>query len=131
MIVIVDTPVWSELLRRRSPNLEVKVRMAEILEKEAVIGLGPIKQELLSGIRDELTFQKLVRVLAEFAQESIQDADYVVAARYSNTCQAQGVQGSNTDFLICAVSWRIGASIWTFDKDFSLYKEHLPIQLFE
>jgi len=39
------------------------------------------------------------------------------------------VQGSNTDFLICAVAVRNQLAIYTTDKDFSIFAKHLPIIL--
>jgi hypothetical protein len=41
----------------------------------------------------------------------------------------KGVQGSNTDFLICSVAVRNKFSIFTTDKDFELLSKHLPILL--
>ena len=41
----------------------------------------------------------------------------------------QGIQGSNTDFLICAVAVRHARAIFTTDKDFAGYARALPIRL--
>ncbi|MEM7556386.1 MAG: hypothetical protein AAF378_20260 [Cyanobacteria bacterium P01_A01_bin.84] len=49
---------------------------------------------------------------------------------YSNICRRQGIQGSHTDFLICAVATRLKMQIYTSDKDFSYYSKHLPISLY-
>jgi hypothetical protein len=35
-----------------------------------------------------------------------------------NMCQRRGIQGSNTDFLICAVAEMYELSIFTIDQDF-------------
>ena len=40
-----------------------------------------------------------------------------------NTCRAAGVQGSNTDFLICAAAERRQFSILTTGRDFVRYAE--------
>ena len=55
--------------------------------------------------------------------------DYIAAAGFFNLCRSKGVQGSNTDFLICAVAVRAKVSIFTLDKDFDLFSKHLPIVL--
>ena len=55
---------------------------------------------------------------------------YEVAAEASNTCMSKGVQGSNVDFLVCAVSQLDRLPIFTTDQDFSLFAKHLPIKLF-
>lgn len=57
--------------------------------------------------------------------------DYEEAASCFNTCRAKGVQGSNTDFLICAVAIRHDLPIFTTDGDFTQFKKHLPIKLHE
>ena len=39
------------------------------------------------------------------------------------------MQGSNTDFLLCAVAERRGLPILTTDRDFVRFAEVLPIEL--
>jgi predicted nucleic acid-binding protein len=48
-----------------------------------------------------------------------------------NLCRAKGIQGSNTDFLICAVAVRHDFTIFTTDGDFRLFAKCLPIVLYE
>jgi predicted nucleic acid-binding protein len=55
--------------------------------------------------------------------------DYEEAAAFFNRCRGKGVQGSNTDFLICAVAVRYQAPILTTDEDFTNFARVLPIQL--
>lgn len=91
--------------------------------------IGPIRQEILSGIRDETQFKELEARLNAFPDLPISAEDHVTAARYFNLCRGKGIQGSNTDFLICAVAVRHRLAIFTTDKDFALYAKHLPIVL--
>jgi len=65
-----------------------------------------------------------------FPNEPIIDEDYVIAAEFSNLCRQKGVQGSHIDFLICAVAHRLKISIFTGDKDFNLYHQLIPIDLY-
>ena len=51
--VIVDTCIWSEVFRQNSPDREIQSRMKELMLDLRVIMLGSIRQELLSGIKDE------------------------------------------------------------------------------
>ena len=51
------------------------------------------------------------------------------AAKYFNRCRSKGIQGSNTDFLICAMANRNKFSIFTTDKDFELFSKHIEIIL--
>jgi predicted nucleic acid-binding protein len=91
--------------------------------------LGPIRQEILSGIRNDTEFRKLQKNLESFPDLPILTEDYVSAARFFNLCRSKGVQGSNTDFLICSVAVRNKFSIYTKDRDFELFFKHLPIVL--
>lgn len=91
--------------------------------------LGSIRQELLSGVRDAKQFERLCEHLRPFPDVAITTEDHENAARHFNSCRAKGVQGSNTDFLICAVSVGHRTPILTTDKDFQHYARVLPVQL--
>ena len=54
-----------------------------------------------------------------------------LAAEFFNTCRSNGIQGSNTDFLLCAAATRRGYSIFTTDPDFENFRVHIPILLLE
>ena len=60
MRVLVDTSVWSEALRRNKKVKSDVVREFQslILEHRVDI-IGPIRQELLSGLRETAQFEKL------------------------------------------------------------------------
>ena len=51
------------------------------------------------------------------------------AASFFNKCRARGIQGSNTDYLICAAAARRGFGILTTDTDFAHFARVLPIEL--
>ena len=54
-----------------------------------------------------------------------------MAAKFYNLCRGKGIQGSNTDFLICAVAVRHDLSVFTTDGDFPRFAKCLPIVLHE
>ena len=91
--------------------------------------IGPIRQEVLSGIREPQVFDRLREQLDAFPDESIVTDDYVLAAAYFNECRARGVQGSNTDFLLCAACVRHQMPLLTTDADFARFSEVLPLSL--
>lgn len=130
MKVIVDTSVWSLALRRQAAEpLAAVQELRQLIHDHRAQMIGPIRQEILSGIRSESQFGKLRKHLESFPDLPIQTEDYVTAAQFFNRCRSEGVQGSNTDFLICAVAVRNGSSIFTTDKDFELFSKHLAIVL--
>ena len=136
MKVLVDTSVWSQTLRRQKqeivPNtsLQVVQRLGSLIEDGRVAMLGPIRQELLSGIKTQAQFESLKHILSAFPDEKLDAEDYEMAANSFNACRQLGIQGSNTDFLICAVSMAKKWPIFSLDKDFERYQKCLPLILF-
>lgn len=130
MKVLVDTSVWSLALRRGQPSkVAVVDELSALIEEGRVAMIGPIRQELLSGIRDPAVFERLRNHLRGFVDEPLEPADFERAAEHFNACRARGVQGSNTDFLICATAERRNLPIFTTDADFTRFARVLPIEL--
>lgn len=130
MKVLVDTSVWSLALRRARGAADPAVQeLRSLIDEGRIAMLGPIRQELLSGIRTPAAFEQLRVHLQPFADEPLETADYERAAEHFNTCRSRGVQGSNTDFLLCAAAERRGFPILTTDADFTRFARLLPIAL--
>ncbi|PIT99567.1 MAG: PIN domain nuclease [Bdellovibrionales bacterium CG10_big_fil_rev_8_21_14_0_10_45_34] len=130
-MILVDTCVWSEALRRsKRPESAVVIQFRKLIEENQASIIGPIRQELLSGIKDPKFFTLLKDKLHSFPDISILEHDYELAAEFYNRCQRAGVQGSNTDFLICAVSSRLNLPIFTTDKDFVRFQKVLKVELY-
>src|ERR1700693_4191626 len=115
-MVLVDTPVWSLVFRRRLRIVDRwTVELDALIDQERAFLIGPIRQELLSGIRGIDQFELVRQRLGPFPDLAIHKDDYEQAAVFYNRCRAIGVQGSSTDFLICAVASRHALSILTTD----------------
>jgi predicted nucleic acid-binding protein len=130
--VLVDTSVWSLALRR--PTTEGGAATAELVElirEGRVAMIGAIRQEILSGIRAAEQYRKLRDRLRAFEDVALDEVDYEEAAVCFNRCRARGLQGSNTDFLMCAVSLRRDLAILTTDKDFDGFAKVLDLELHE
>jgi hypothetical protein len=130
MNVLVDTPVWSEFFRRSSPNSLIRDAMRRIIFNGEAILIGPIRQEILSGIKDFKQYELLRNTLRAFPDEPIGTEDYEQAAAISNQCRGKGIQGSNTDFLICSLAHRLSVPIFTLDQDFAAFASLIPIRLY-
>lgn len=131
MKVLVDTSVWSLALQHgKKEKSDVSHTLRKLILDHRVVMIGPVRQELLSGIRSDAQFELLRKRLSAFADEEIISDDYEAAARCFNICRQNGIQGSNTDFLICAVSIRYQFEIFTTDKDFDVFSRWIPIKLF-
>ncbi|MGK0290366.1 MAG: putative nucleic acid-binding protein [bacterium] len=131
MKIIVDTCIWSLALRHGSnPSENIVVELKNLIMDFRVQMIGAIRQEILSGVRHEIQFQKLKNHLNSFPDLPLNEEDYTVAAQFYNLCRSKGVQGSNTDFLICAVASNRNLGIFTTDKDFLHFSKYLPIHLY-
>ena len=139
MQVLVDTSVWSLALRRATTatakasadaNQQAAVNaLRDLIADGRASMLGAIRQELLSGIKSAEQFGTLLAALKGFEDLALVQSDYALAADFFNTCRSKGVQGSNSDFLICAAASARKLPILTTDQDFVLYAKHLPIDL--
>jgi predicted nucleic acid-binding protein len=130
MTTLVDTSVWSLALRRTTPADPEPVReLGNLIDAGEVECIGPIRQELLSGIRDERQFRALRAHLRAFRDLRLGTEDFELAAEFHNRCARAGIQGSHVDFLICAVAVRRRLRIFTLDRDFARFRKLLPIRL--
>lgn len=103
--------------------------LRDLIADGRVVLLGAIRQEVLSGVRYKEQFSRLQEYLRAFPDLELTTEDFELAAEFFNTCRTKGVQGSNTDFLLCAVAHRRGYSIFTTDKDFENFRSHIPVIL--
>jgi len=130
MKVLVDTCIWSSALRHKTPDLNIDKKLKELIADGRLAIIGPIRQELLSGISKESHFESIREYLAPFEDIPLTTKHFYTAAEFSNFCMKKGIQGSNTDFLICSVACLENLEIFTVDGDFINFKKHLPISLF-
>ena len=132
--VLIDTSVWSLALRKRkltSDDKKLIEYLIFLIRNQYAIMIGPIRQEILSGISDENQFMELKNALQTFSDFHITTEDYETAAEYYNKCRSAGIQGSHIDYLICSVAHNNDFLILTLDKDFFNYKKYLDIQLID
>ena len=130
--VLVDTSVWSLALRKKEhtkfENTYVS-RLSEVIRDLHIVMIGPIRQEILSGLSDERKYEDLRQKISVFPDHSISTHEYELAAKFHNECRRHGIQGSHIDYLLCAVAQNNDFRILTLDKDFMEYQEYVGIQL--
>lgn len=131
MNIIVDTSVWSLVLRRKQVNeLHPAVkRFRHCIESgDGVFLLGTILQELLDGVTPK-NFDRLIELLKPFPLVPLERKNYFLASTLRNTCRAKGIQATPVDFLITAASLETGYPLLTTDKDFSYIARHCDLTL--
>lgn len=112
MKVLVDTSVWSLALRRKdaaglsADEQKLKAELSQAIQDGRVVLIGMIRQELLSGIKEQAQYEKVKAALDAFLDEPIDTADHEYAARLYNECRSRGGEAGPVDMLICAVAVR-------------------------
>lgn len=130
MKVLVDTSVWSLALRRAKRVDDTTTQeLAALIQEGRVVLMGAVRQELLSGIKAKPQFALLRDHLRAFPDLQLDELDHEEAASAFNRCRAKGIQGSNTDFLICAAASRRDLAVYTTDRDFEKYAKLLDLKL--
>jgi len=132
MRILVDTSVWSLALRKKDKTIEEESIISyfiDIVRDLKLVIIGPIRQEILSGISNKIRFEDLKSKISVFEDFRVETNDYELAAQLYNECRSKGLQGSHIDFLICSVSINNQMSILTLDKDFEKYQKFVPINL--
>lgn len=134
MKVLVDTAAWSLSFRRSRQDLSpaeraIRMRLEDLIRDGRAIVIGPIRQELLSGVKSREAFDRLKNRLSHFEDEPLFTADYEEAADFDRRCREAALGSSPTDLLICAVAIRLGAAVLTLDRDFEGYARVLRVSL--
>jgi predicted nucleic acid-binding protein len=133
-MVLVDTSIWSLALRRRSAALSADEHRlvdewARLVAEGLAALIGPIRQEILSGIRHLEAFRALRQALVDFPHLGIDVADYDRAAEFFNTCRSRGITGGPIDMLISAVAYRHQVPVFAADTDYAGYVRCIPLRL--
>lgn len=134
MKVLVDTCAWSLLLRRGNPvalNGEENFMLTSLkdaIQDGRVAMVGPVRQEVLSGIKESAQFARLRNALEAFPDEPITTEDYEEAARLFNFCRSRGVECGAVDILLCAVASRERWSLLTNDGGIKRCMEALKLE---
>lgn len=135
MSVLVDTSIWSLALRRRAAHLNADERtrvegLRRLIELGEAKLIGAIRQELLSGIKEQKEFVLLRDELRNFQDEPLSRDDYERAAEMTNRLTSVGIACSAIDVLICAAAKQRDWEIFSTDRDFERYSNEFDFPLF-
>jgi predicted nucleic acid-binding protein len=87
--------------------------------------IGPIRQEILSGIKESAQYEKLRRALESYPDAQLTTSDFEEAALLFNVCRGRGVQCGAVAILLCVVAKRRNWAILTFDQTLKRCIENL------
>ena len=112
---IVDTSVWISFFKGR--DVELVVRLKQLIETDRAILVVPVRIELLLGTRSADRF-KLERLLAALPSFSPNDNTWSEAERFSLRAKDRGENFQVVDLLIAASAIELAARVWSLDSDF-------------
>ena len=131
MDVLIDTSIWSVVFRRQNPDPGITNEVKKLIAQGRVKIIGPIRQELLSGIKHQNQYEILKSKLRAFPDEVIDTFHYEYAAELTNACLAHGIHPGSIDILICSVAKRNKLIIYSRDNDFLQYTKVIGLNLYK
>lgn len=131
MGLLVDTSVWSLLLRRDRPRDVREVRaLADALRGgERILSTGLILQELLQGFSGPKARQQLSERFAAFPLLNPDRRDHIAAAELRSRCRKRGIQAGTIDALLAQLCIRHELVLLTTDADFIHIAKHTSLAL--
>jgi predicted nucleic acid-binding protein len=132
--ILVDTNIWSLALRRSAHQLSLEEQasvseLERLIRGESATILGPIRQEVLSGIREARQFAHLAERMRAFPDVALREQDYEYAAEISNRLRTSGIAASPIDALIAGAAIRRNWPVFTRDSDFPRLASVLPLRI--
>lgn len=122
-LVLIDTSAWIDFFRGRQNAVTEAVQLA--LQLGLARLCGPVKAELLQGVKTKKDKQQLGIVFDAVESLATHELDWEVAGDTLQVLRESGITLPLTDALIAAVATRHKAQVLTLDHHFS----HLKVQL--
>ena len=130
MNLVVDTSVWSLVLRRPRVDEDdphVRTFRWHLESGDGLFVVGNILQELLDGLRSTKQFDRLLTLMDPYPLLDLDRQTYVAAARLQSVCRSKGINAGPIDFLIAAACSQHGFPLLTADKDFVRIASHCDL----
>ncbi len=130
-MILVDSSVWIDFLE--SASSPDQAYLSELIHIPDLIGIpGPVVQEVLQGIRDEATFQRVRERLDHFPVVQANTETYVKAASLYRTLVRHGVTVPSGDVTIAALVLQHACELYTLDRrHFERIRQHSLLRLHE
>ena len=122
-LVLIDTSAWIDFFRGKQSAVTDAVQLA--LQMGAARLCGPVKAELLQGVRTKKEKLQLGVVFDAVENLPTQESDWEIAGQSLQQLRESGITLPLTDALIAAIAFRHKAQVLTLDQHFS----HLKVQL--
>jgi predicted nucleic acid-binding protein len=117
---LVDTSVWSLVLRRRGPaDHPQAAKLQRLLDGEEEVAItGAILQEILQAFRLAETVAKVIEYLEPLPLLELDRETCIDAAGIHRACASKGIAASTLDCQIAAAALRHDYPLLSADTDF-------------
>ena len=122
-VLLIDTSAWIDFFRGKQSAATEAVQTA--LQLGVARLCGPVKAELLQGVKSKKEKQQLAIVFDAVENLATSEADWETAGVSLQSLRDGGVTLPLTDALIAAIANRNKVQVLTLDHHFS----HLKVQL--
>lgn len=131
-MVLVDSSVWIDFLKKGSSK-ESRTLERLLAEEQDIVICGQIRQEVLQGIGDEVTLQRVRRLLDEVDYLCLEEPKiYDEAAQIYRTLKRKGkTLRSPADCLIAAVAIHAKVSLLHRDRDFETIADGTSLKVYK
>ena len=93
--------------------------------------MGMIRQELLTGVTNDLAWERLRAHLRLFPDALVGPDEHEEASLCANLCIGAGLATTSVDMLICAMARLHGLEVFTTDRDFLRYEKPLGVRPYQ
>jgi predicted nucleic acid-binding protein len=121
MAALIDTSLWVDFTRARSPQALKRFIAPYILRPDAHLA-DPVEFEILRHATDDET-RRLRQQFDTLPRLATPKGLWTKAAELGRACRAKGGSVGSLDLLIAAVAIHHGAQVITFDADFERISE--------
>lgn len=117
-MVFVDTSVWIDYLRGRSPNLPALVdELNSLLDEDRVALAAPVWIELLSGAKGS-DLSRMKRVFSALPRYLPSTECWSKIEDWVDLSSRQGHRFGFGDLLIASIAAEAQGEVWSLDADF-------------
>lgn len=122
-IVLIDTSAWIDFFRGKQTQVADAVQL--LLQMGLARLCGPVKAELLQGVKTKKEKQQLSIVFDAVENLDTNEEDWEIAGNTLHTLRENGITLPLTDAFIAAIAIRHKAQVLTLDHHFSHFKVQL------
>lgn len=131
MVILIDSSVWIEYLRRTGSPAAAAVRTSITDRSDDIVMCEPIAMELLAGARDDLHHAKLQRLVNGLPSLALRE---LLDFREASDIYRAGRQSGCTirkllDCVIAVVAIHHNAELWHRDADFDVIASLTPLRV--